>query len=230
MPPPDALLVWHKTSDLVPHRMLHRGWTEFMKLYYAPGTSAVGIRVLLEEIGKPYEVALLDLAAREQYQPAFSSINPKSKVPTLIRNDGSVLTEFGAIACWLARTHPEAALLPQDPDSEARAIELLDYVVGTVHMRGFSRMIVPMAFGPEAHHAEVVATGRGMAAKGFEVIDAGLAGKAYVVGRYSYADSALFYVERWAERFSIPLPPNCKRHYTTMMERPAVKRVLAAAY
>lgn len=159
-----------------------------MKLYYAPGTSAVGIRVLLEEIGKPYEVALLDLAAREQYQPAFSSINPKSKVPTLIRDDGSVLTEFGAIARWLARTHPEAALLPQDPDSEARAIELLDYVVGTVHMRGFSRMIVPMAFGPEAHHAEVVATGRGMAAKGFEVIDAGLAGKAYVVGRYSYAE------------------------------------------
>ena len=53
-----------------------------MKLYHAPGTSAVGIRILLEEIGKPYEVVLLDLAAREQYQPAFSSINPKSKVPT----------------------------------------------------------------------------------------------------------------------------------------------------
>ena len=52
-----------------------------MKLYYAPGTSAVGIRVLLEEIGKPYEVALLDLAARGHYQSAFTSINPKSKAP-----------------------------------------------------------------------------------------------------------------------------------------------------
>jgi glutathione S-transferase len=199
-----------------------------MKLYYAPGTSAVGIRVLLEEIGEPYEVTLLDLAAREQYQPAFSAINPKSKVPTLIRDDGSVLTEFGAIARWLARTNPDAELLPQDPDSEARATELLDYVVGTVHMRGFSRMIVPIAFGPEAQHADIVATGRGMVSKGFAVIDAGLAGKAYVAGRYSYADAALFYVERWAERFSMPLPPNCKRHYETMMERPAVKRALAA--
>jgi glutathione S-transferase len=47
-------------------------------------------------------------------------------------------------------------------------------------------------------------------------------------GRYSYADPALFYVERWAERFSIPLPPKCKQHYKTMMERPAAKRVLAA--
>jgi glutathione S-transferase len=199
-----------------------------MKLYYAPGTSAVGIRVLLEEIGEPYEVTLLDLAAREQYQPAFSAINPKSKVPTLIRDDGSVLTEFGAIARWLARTNPDAELLPQDPDSEARATELLDYVVGTVHMRGFSRMIVPIAFGPEAQHADIVATGRGMVSKGFAIIDAGLAGKAYVAGRYSYADAALFYVERWAERFSMPLPPNCKGHYETMMERPAVKRALAA--
>ena len=199
-----------------------------MKLYYAPGTSAVGIRVLLEEIGEPYEVTLLDLAAREQYQPAFSAINPKSKVPTLIRDDGSVLTEFGAIARWLARTNPDAELLPQDPDSEARATELLDYVVGTVHMRGFSRMIVPIAFGPEAQHADIVATGRGMVSKGFAVIDAGLAGKAYAAGRYSYADAALFYVERWAERFSMPLPPNCKGHYETMMERPAVERALAA--
>jgi len=199
-----------------------------MKLYYAPGTSAVGIRVLLEEIGKPYEVVLLDLAAREQYQPAFSSINPKSKVPTLIRDDGSVLTEFGAIARWLARTNPEAKLLPRDPDGEARATELLDYVVGTVHMRGFSRLIVPMAFGPKAQHEDIVAAGRGFVTKGFEIIDAGLSGKVYVAGRYSYADSALFYVERWAERLSIRLPSNCGRHYETMMERPAVKRVLAA--
>ena len=199
-----------------------------MKLYYAAGTSAVGIRVLLEEIGKPYEVAQLNLAAREQYGNAFSSINPKSKVPTLVRDDGSVLTEFGAIARWLARTNPEAALLPPEPESEARAAELLDYVVGTVHMRAFSRMIVPVAFGPEAQRADIVAAGRAMATKGFDIIDASLAGKVHVVDRYSYADAALFYVERWAERFSMPLPPNCKRHYETMMERPAVKRVLAA--
>jgi glutathione S-transferase len=199
-----------------------------MKLYHAPGTSAVGIRILLEEIGKPYEVVLLDLAAREQYQPAFSSINPKSKVPTLVRSDGSVLTEFGAIARWLARTNPEAALMPQDSDGEARATEILDYVVGTVHMRGFSRVIVPMAFGPKAQHEDIVAAGRGIVPKGFEIIDDNLADKDYAVGRYSYADAALFYVERWAERFAIRLPPNCRRHHETMMKRPAVKRVLAA--
>ena len=64
--------------------------------------------------------------------------------------------------------------------------------------------------------------------KGFEIIDANLVDKDYAAGRYSYADAALFYVERWAERFAIRLPPNCRRHHETMMKRPAVKRVLAA--
>jgi glutathione S-transferase len=128
-----------------------------MKLYYAPGTSAVGIRILLEEIGRPYEVVPVDLRAGEQYQPAFIAVNPKSKVPTLVRDDNSVLTEFGAIARWLARTNPEAALLPAEPEAEARATELLDYVVGTVHMRGFSRMIVPAAFGPAEQREDIVA-------------------------------------------------------------------------
>lgn len=199
-----------------------------MKLYYAPGTSAVGIRVLLEEIGKPYELVTLNLRAGEQYQPSFISINPKSKVPTLVRDDGSVLTEFGAIARWLARTNPQAELLPEDPEQEARATELLDYAVGTVHMRGFSRMIVPMVFGPDAQRNDIVAAGQRIAARGLEIIDAGLSGKTYAADRYSYADPALFYLERWAEQLSMPLPPNCARHYDAMKKRPAVERVLAA--
>jgi glutathione S-transferase len=79
-----------------------------MKLYSAPGTSALGIRILLEEIGRPYEVAMLDFSVRQQCHPAFIAINPKSTVPTLIRDDGTVLTEFGAIARWLSRIYPEA--------------------------------------------------------------------------------------------------------------------------
>ena len=41
-------------------------------------------------------------------------------VPTLQRDDGSVLTEFPAIATWLARKNPETGLLPSDADGEAR--------------------------------------------------------------------------------------------------------------
>jgi glutathione S-transferase len=73
-----------------------------MKLYYMPGACSIGIHVLLEEIGKPYDLQKIDGAKQEQYGPDFVKINPKSKVPTLQRDDGSVLTEFPAIATWLA--------------------------------------------------------------------------------------------------------------------------------
>ncbi len=88
-----------------------------MKLFYAPGACSLGIHVLLEEIGKPYETAVVKFAEGAQYKPDFTAINPKSKVPTLVRDDGSVLTEFPAIAYWLARTNPQAKLLPDDPDT-----------------------------------------------------------------------------------------------------------------
>ncbi len=81
-----------------------------MKLYWGPHTCAIGIHVLLEEIGKPYETEKLDVGGgggATRLQP-FAAVNPKGKVPTLVCDDGTVLTEFGAIAIWLARTNPES--------------------------------------------------------------------------------------------------------------------------
>ena len=54
-----------------------------MKLYYMPGACSIGIHVLLEEIGKPYDLQKIDGAKQEQYGPDFVKLNPKSKVPTL---------------------------------------------------------------------------------------------------------------------------------------------------
>jgi len=54
-----------------------------MKLYYMPGACSIGIHVLLEEIGKPYDLQKIDGAKQEQYGPEFVKLNPKSKVPTL---------------------------------------------------------------------------------------------------------------------------------------------------
>jgi glutathione S-transferase len=198
-----------------------------MRLYFAPNTSAIGIRILLEEIGKPFEATPIDLAAKEQYSPVFMAINPKSKVPVLLRDDGSVLTEFGAIARWLCRTNPSADLLPPDVEGEARAGELLDYIVATVHMRGFSRLIAPANFGASGLK-EIKAAGRKIVDRGFELIGSALGDRPYVVGTYSYADPALFYVERWAAHNNVTMPAACANHYSRMLHRPAVQRALAA--
>ena len=197
-----------------------------MKLYYAPGACSIGIHVLMEEIGKPYEAARVNIREGEQFKPEFTGINPKSKVPTLQRDDGSVLTEYPAIAFWLASANPDAKLMPQGQDDVCKAIETTDYCVATLHMQGFSRMFRPSNFAPnEADHEQVKARGEEIFSKGLNVLDKALAGKEYVTGSYSFADSAVFYVSFWWNgRLKKELPANVAAHYERMKARPAVQR------
>ena len=64
-----------------------------MKLMFAPGACSLGIHLLLEEIGTPYDTQRVNLQEGAQYKPDFTTINPKSKVPTLVRDDGTVMTD-----------------------------------------------------------------------------------------------------------------------------------------
>jgi glutathione S-transferase len=113
---------------------------------WGPHTCAVGIHILLEEIDRPYETEKLDVNGGDTHRLPFIGINPKGKVPTLVREDGSVLTEFSAIATWLARTNPQTGLLPDDLELEARAVETMAYVGGTIHGQGYARVFVPQMF------------------------------------------------------------------------------------
>ena len=96
----------------------------------SPGACSIGIHVLLEEIGKPYDLQKIDGAKQEQYGPDFVKLNPKSKVPTLQKDDGSVLTEFPAIATWLARKNPDKGLHPRRTDRQARIAATGEVVEG----------------------------------------------------------------------------------------------------
>jgi glutathione S-transferase len=200
-----------------------------MKLYYSPGACSLGIHVLLEEIGKPYDVELINVRDGAQFSEAYLAISPKAKVPSLARDDGSILTEYGAIATWLARTNPDAKLMPADADAEARAVEAMDYVVATVHMQGFTRIARPANFSPsESDKEKVQARGREIYAKGLSILDHALEGKEWIAGAYSMADSALFYACNWAPRAEVTLPPNVAAHFARMKARPAVQRAMAA--
>ena len=92
-------------------------------LCYAKRTCAIGIHVIMEEIGLPYDLRLIDLATGEQRLPEYKSINPKGKVPALVRKDGSILTEFVAISMWLSLNNPDKNLMPTDPERLVRTVE-----------------------------------------------------------------------------------------------------------
>ena len=88
-----------------------------MKLYSFPGSCALGANIVLEWIGQPYELQLLqkdDLAS-----PAIRALNPNGQVPILV-DDGWALNENAAILNYLADKFP-AAKLGGEPTPRGRA-------------------------------------------------------------------------------------------------------------
>ncbi|WGR98792.1 glutathione S-transferase family protein [Bradyrhizobium sp. ISRA443] len=85
--------------------------TDRITLYYSPQTRATGARVLLEELGAPYDLHVLNMKAGEQRQSAYLAINPLGKVPA-IRHGGALVTEQVAIFIYLADLFPQAGLTP----------------------------------------------------------------------------------------------------------------------
>ncbi|PKO89766.1 MAG: glutathione S-transferase [Betaproteobacteria bacterium HGW-Betaproteobacteria-12] len=199
-----------------------------MKFYMTPGSCSTGIHILLEECGLVFEAWLVNLLAGDQYKKDYLAINPKGSVPALVLHDGTALTEFSAIAWWLARRYPKRKLLPESLADEVQVLSVLNYAVHTLHTQGFARIFTTERFAPSScDHESVKAQGRQIVDQGFAIVDRQLAGRDFVVDHFTIADAALFYVEFWAERIGIPLPDNCAAHYRRLLTRPAVRQVLA---
>jgi glutathione S-transferase len=80
-------------------------------LYHSPNTRSSIALTLLEELGVPYDLEVIDLKAGEQQQPAYLAVNPMGKVPA-IRHGDAIVTEQVAIFLYLADLFPEASLAP----------------------------------------------------------------------------------------------------------------------
>ena len=206
-----------------------------LKFYMTPGSCSTGIHILLEELDLPFEVTIVNLPAGDHLKPAYRALNPKGTIPTLVLDDGRALTEFQAIAYWLARTYPRKRLLSEDAVAAAQAIELMDYVVGTVHGQGYTRIFTTDRYLPAgladadraAWQPSVQARGREMVSEAFAVIEGRLPDAGYAMGAdFTIADAALFYVEFWADKTGLALPPRCAAHYQLVRSRPVVQRVL----
>ena len=180
-----------------------------LTLYFSPGSSSMAVHIALHEIGAPFEAKPLSLAAKDTRTVEFLAINPVGKVPALLI-DGRVLTEVAGILFYLARSHPEAKLLPQDdPETEAQIVSWMSYIASTIH---------------PARREGIEA-----AREVYKVADRRLGSGGWITGQYSIADIHLFRLF-WRFRNSLePKPgdfPNIEAHYDRMMARPAVKKTI----
>ncbi len=193
-----------------------------------PGSCSTGIHILLEECEALFEVTIVNLLKGDHNRPEFLAINSKATIPALQREDGSTLTDFQSIAWWLAYHFPQADLLPDDLEQQLKIIEAMNYAIATIHMQGFARIFTTNKFTPnESDHELVKQQGKDIINRGFAVFDKMISDQGYITDKFSIADAALFYVEFWADKTGLKLPDNCLRHYQLMLQRPAVRQVLA---
>ncbi len=182
-----------------------------LELYFAPGSSSMAPHIALKEIGCPFEPRPLSFHRRETRTPEFLAINPAGKVPVLVV-DGRPICEVLAILTYLARTYPEAGLLPADPVGEAQALEWMSFMASAVHPTRQQ--------GPEAAREAWILAERKLGQRDWA------AG-----GRYSIADIHLFRIY-WRFRNSLNPGPGefsgLERHYARMMARPAVQATIEA--
>ncbi|WP_066096502.1 glutathione S-transferase family protein [Xanthomonas massiliensis] len=197
-------------------------------LYYAPSTAALVVHWLLIELDVPHRLHLLDFDRREQKSPEYLRLNPAGVVPTLVLEDGHVLTEAAAIAMHLADAYPQAQLAPA-PGSEARA----DYYRWMCFCANTLQPAYRAWFYPDepagAANAEASA---GQARRRLETawqqvadhLEA--AGGPYLLGeRISVADFMLTMLMRWSRNMPRPTDdwPALNAHAARMKARPAFK-------
>jgi glutathione S-transferase len=82
-----------------------------LTFFHAPNSRSGATRILLEELGAPYDLHVLNLKQNEQRAPAYLAVNPMGKVPAIVHDD-ALVTEQPAIFIHLADLFPEAGLAP----------------------------------------------------------------------------------------------------------------------
>lgn len=193
-----------------------------LDFFHSPGSCSNGILLLLHEFKADFNCHIVDVRKGDQRKSEFQSLNPKGKVPALRMPGGSVLTEFQAIALWLAETYPDARLQPTDALARGRVIEALDFIVGSVHMRDFTFVKMPGKFLEDIEgQAALKAYGCREVKAGLSLLSDMLGERDYLLGDFSAADAALFYVLTWAEEEGFDLLDNLADCLTLLRARPA---------
>ena len=179
--------------------------------------------IMLEETGLDYEVHPINIMEDDQFKPDYLAISPNNKIPAIVDRDADIaMMESGAILIYLAEKTGQ--FLPTEQKARLKTIEWLMWQMG-----GWGPML------GQAHHfihfnpdkAPYAAERYGNEAKRlYGVLDKRLADHEYIAGDFSIADIATWPWTNTFEWQGIDLNdyPNVRRWYTTVAERPAVRK------
>ncbi len=200
------------------------------KLFYALGSAAMGVRLILEEIGAPYELKQTTIDMDKPRPSEQLVLNPNGWVPVLLWDD-KAMYECAAISVFLCDRHPEAKLAPGIDDPERGLfLQTLVYFSNSVQ-NAFQLDYYPDRFADTpADESSAQRRGIRRLRETWKVIDDQIGDSDWVLGeQFSAADIYLFMLTTWL-RPSRGQPstnefPNVKRIADSVVSRPSVQLV-----
>ena len=200
------------------------------KLFYARKSASMGIRVLLEEIGVPYELIKTTIDMDKPRPPEQLAINPNGWVPVLVWDGGSMY-ECAAITVFLCDRHPEAGLAPALEDTaRAHYLQTLVYFSNSVQ-NAYQLSYYPDRFADTAaNEPSAQRRGNRRLRETWNVVDDQIGDNEWVLGkRFSAVDIYLFMLTTWLRAAkghpAIGEFPNVKRIADAVVQRPSVQLV-----
>jgi glutathione S-transferase len=200
------------------------------KLYYAPASASLGVRVILEEIGTNYELLPTNIEMDKSRSQSHLALNPNGWVPVLTWGK-NVMYECAAITVFLCDRHPEAKLAPAVHETERGLfLQTLVYFSSSVQ-NAFQLDYYPDRFA-DTPATEPSAQRRGLRRlrETLTIIDDQIGNSKWMIGdRFSAADIHLFMLTTWLQpargQPSINEFQNVKRISNAVMKRPSVQLV-----
>ncbi len=161
------------------------------RLYdYLDSGNGYKVRLLLSQLGIPFELVELDILKGETRTPEFLAKNPNGRIPVLELEDGELLAESNAILFHLADGTP---YLPDDRLERARALQWMFFEQYSHEPNiATSRLWLKHLEMSEERRA-ALETKRKLGYDALAVMEGHLKSRDYfVAGRYTIADIALY--------------------------------------
>ncbi|MBA2654114.1 MAG: glutathione transferase GstA [Gammaproteobacteria bacterium] len=196
-----------------------------MKLYYTRGSCSLTCRIVINEIGLPCEYESVDLKSKQtEHGGDFTKINLKGAVPTLVLDNGDILTENAVIQQYLADEAHATELLPKTGNIKRyHVLEWLNYIatdfhkgIGVLFNYALPQEIKDEVFKPIISHK-------------LKSMDSHLENKKFIYDEHFTLPDAYFFVMlTWVLNFKFPMTdwPNLKRYFDELKQRPSIAKSL----
>lgn len=170
-------------------------------LFGRPGSGSAVCEALLDLTGTHYEMKVMNKRDNGTYPPELFAVNPLGQVPALYTQDGTLLTESGAIALWIADIAPLAQLAPAISDPKrATYLRVMFFMAANCYMSAL-RFYYPHRYSTDESHADAIRDkAREHMDREFAILTEILGTNEFLVGdKLSAADIYLSMMISWEE-------------------------------